>query len=315
MSDAVAIGVDIGGTRLRAASLGADGQVLEHESTERPGDGAGFADQAVAAVADLVTRLGPELPVGIGIASVVDDRGWLVTAPNLPVEGFPLRDRIAEATGGNVVVVNDASAACFAEARLGAGRDHDDVVLLTVGTGVGGGAVVAGRLLRGAHGMATEFGHVVVADGGRRCPCGTHGCLEAYASGRAVGEVAAELLADGRTSSALAREPVVDGAAVTRAAREGDALATEVVTAAGRWLGIGIASLVNALDPGVVLLGGGAGAAMQEWLLPAARAAAEPRVLGHRRRTLPAIVPAALGDEAGVVGAGLLARELLGRDA
>lgn len=309
---AVAIGVDIGGTRLRAASLGADGEVLEHESTARPaGDGAQFADQAVTAVVDLVDRLGPDLPVGIGIASVVDDRGWLVDAPNLGVEDYPLQDRVAEAIGHDVVVVNDASAACYAEWHHGAGRDHGDVVLLTVGTGVGGGAVVGGRLLRGAHGMATEFGHVVVNDGGRRCGCGNHGCLEAYASGRAVGELAAEWLSEGRTSAALAREPVIDGEAVTRAARDGDALALDVVHETGRWLGVGIASLVNALDPGIVLVGGGAGAAMEQWLLPAARSASAPRILGHRRRTLPAIVPAALGDEAGVVGAGLLARDVL----
>lgn len=310
---AVAIGVDIGGTRLRAASLGADGTILEHESTARPaGDGTQFADQAVQAVADLVDRLGSELPVGIGIASVVDDRGWLVNAPNLGVEGYPLQDRVTEAVGREVVVVNDASAACYAEWHLGAGRDHDDVLLLTVGTGVGGGAVVGGRLLRGAHGMATEFGHIVLCDGGRRCGCGNHGCLEAYASGRAVGDVAAEWLAEGRSSAALAHEPVIDGEAVTRAAAQGDQLALDVVTEAGRWLGIGIASLVNALDPGIVLVGGGAGAAMEQWLLPAARSASEPRILGHRRRPLPRIVAAALGDEAGVAGAGLLARDVLG---
>ncbi len=233
-------------------------------------------------------------------------------APNLGLEAFPMRERVTGVLGRDVVVVNDAAAACLAEARLGGGREHPDVVLLTVGTGVGGGAMVAGQPLRGAHGMATEFGHIVVAEGGRRCPCGTHGCLEAYASGRAVGDIAAERLADGRTS-ALAREPVVDGAAVTRAARDGDPLAIEVVTEAGRWLGVGIASLVNALDPGVVLVGGGAGEAMATWMLPAARAAAEPRVLGHRGRTLPAITPAELGDEAGVVGAALLAHDDLAR--
>lgn len=309
MSDATAIGVDIGGTRLRAASVAADGTVVAREATTRPAaDGPeGFGPEVVVALEQLVRRLGPDLPLGIGIASLVDAEGRLVDAPNLEVDGFPLRERLVEALGPSVTVVNDATAACLAEARVGAAAGHDDVVLLTVGTGVGGGAMVAGRLLRGAHGMATEFGHIVVAEGGRRCPCGTHGCLEAYASGRAVGDIAAEWLAQGRTSAALAREPVVDGAAVTRAARDGDPLATEVVTEAGRWLGVGIAGLVNALDPAVVLVGGGAGEAMQQWLLPAARSAAEPRVLGHRRRVLPAITPAALGDDAGVVGAALLA--------
>lgn len=311
MSQAAAVGVDIGGTRLRAAAIAADGTVLAREATARPhttDSGAeGFGARVVAVVDDLVRRLGPDLPVGIGIASVVDLQGRLVHAPNLEVEGFPLRERVADVLGDRVTVVNDATAACLAEARFGAAVGHQDVVLLTVGTGVGGGAMVAGRLLLGAHGMAAEFGHLVVADGGRRCPCGSHGCLEAHASGRAVGEVAAEWLDQGRTSPALAREPVVDGAAVTRAAASGDSLATEVITDAGRWLGIGVAGLVNALDPAVVLVGGGAGEAMQQWLLPAARAAAEPRVLGHHRRSLPPIVPAGLGDDAGVVGAALLA--------
>lgn len=309
MSGAVAVGVDIGGTRLRAASVSADGTILDRQATTRPAaDGAeAFGAAVVTALEELVTRLGPDLPVGIGIAAMVDREGRLVDAPNLDVAGLPLRDRVERALGTRAVVVNDATAACLAEARVGAARAHDDVVLLTVGTGVGGGAVVGGEVLRGAHGMATEFGHLVVAEGGRRCPCGNHGCLEAYASGRAVAAIAAEHLADGRSSPALERERVVDGEAVTRAARAGDPLASEVLQSAGFWLGVGIASLVNALDPAVVLVGGGAGAAMQDWLLPAARRSAEPRLLGTGRRPLPPIVPADLGDDAGVVGAALLA--------
>lgn len=304
-----AVGVDLGGTRLRAAAVTADGAVVDREAARRPaGDGPdAFGTAVVDIVGTLAERLGPGCPVGIGIASLVDRDGRLVDAPNLTVEGFPLREQVASALHVPVTVVNDATAACLGEARLGAGRGHDDVLLLTVGTGVGGGAVVDGRLLRGAHGMATEFGHLVVAEGGRRCPCGTHGCLEAYASGRAIGHVAAEWLAEGRTSEALAREPVIDGTAVTRAARAGDPLALEVVVEAGRWLGVGLASLVNAFDPAVVLVGGGAGEALQQWLLPAARSSMAARVLGSRRRTLPPVVPAALGDDAGVAGAALLA--------
>lgn len=313
MSDAAAIGVDIGGTRLRAAAVRADGTVVDREATARP-DGAdadGFGGALLTALDELVGRLGRGLPVGIGIASMVDADGRLVYAPNLQVRGLALRERAAEALDVPVVVANDATAACLAEVRAGAARGHDDVVLLTVGTGVGGGALVAGRLLRGAHGLATEFGHVVVAEGGRRCPCGTHGCLEAYASGRAIGAIAAEQLSDGRHSPALAREAVVDGEAVTRAARAGDALATEIIVEAGRWLGVGIAGLVNALDPSLVLVGGGAGDAMQQWLLPAARSSCEPRLLGSGHRAAPPIRSAALGDDAGVIGAALLA---LGQD-
>lgn len=306
-----AIGVDIGGTRLRAAAVSADGTVVARESSARPEDGPSqdaFIESLLEALADVTGRLGADLPVGIAIASLVDRDGRLVAATNLDVGGVELRRRAVERLGApHVSVVNDATAACLAEARVGGAVGHDDVLLVTVGTGVGGGALVAGRLLRGSDGLATEFGHIVVAEGGRRCPCGTHGCLEAYAAGRSVGEIAGERLAEGRTSGALASEPVIDGEAVTRAARAGDEMAVEVIREAGRWLGIGLASLTNVLDPAIVLVGGGAGQAMGEWLLPAARAAYGPRVLGHARRNLAAIEPAALGDDAGVVGAALLA--------
>lgn len=306
-----AIGVDVGGTRLRAAAVAADGTVVARESAPRPSDGDSqdvFVDALLTTLADVTDRLGADLPLGIGIASLVDRDGRLVAATNLDVGGVELRRRAVERLATpHVSVVNDATAACLGEARVGAARGHDDVVLVTVGTGVGGGAMVDGRLLRGSDGLATEFGHIVVAEGGRRCPCGTHGCLEAYAAGRAVGEIAAERLAEGRTSQALASEPVVDGEAVTRAARAGDEMAIEVVREAGRWLGVGLANLTNVLDPGIVLVGGGAGAAMEEWMLPAARAAHAPRVLGHARRMLAAIEPAGLGDDAGAVGAALLA--------
>jgi glucokinase len=310
----VAIGVDIGGTRLRAALVTDDGQVLAREASERPvGDGPeGLGDAVVDALAALTTRLGTGIPVGVGIASLVGARGQLVQGANLDVTGYPLQDRAAAALGVAVSVANDATVACLAESRVGAARGHQDVILLTVGTGVGGGAIVDGRLLRGAHGLATEFGHIVVAEGGRRCACGSHGCVEAYASGQAIGAIVAERLAAGRTSTALAREPVVDGAAVTRAVAQGDGLALEVVREAGHWLGVVVAGLVNALDPALVVIGGGAGEALSSWLLPVIEASMAPRVLGHRHRTLPPVHAAALGDDAGVVGAALLALDEVG---
>lgn len=309
VGDAAAIGVDVGGTRLRAAAVDADGRILQHEATERPSgeDPDAFGRELIDRLTDLLARLGPGVPVGIGVASVVGPDGVLVSAPNLPADGLPLGAWAREALEVPVTVVNDATAACLAEARVGAAVGVDDVLLVTVGTGVGGGAMVAGRLLRGAQGMAAEFGHLVVAEGGRRCECGNHGCLEAVASGRAIGEIAAERLAEGRTSDALAAEPVVDGESVSRAAEAGDRLAREVVDEAGRWLGIGLAGLVNAFDPALVLVGGGAGHALQDHLLPAARTAMATRVLGHQRRRLPPVQAAGLGDEAGVMGAALLA--------
>lgn len=309
---AVAIGVDVGGTRLRVAAVDGRGRMVARADGPRP---AGTTPSAFgrALLDDLPARireLGPDLPVGIGIAALASRDGTLVDAPNLPVAGLALGARAREALGVPVTVLNDATAACLGEARAGAAAGVPDVVMVTVGTGIGGGAVVDGRLLRGAGGLAAEFGHLVVDPDGRRCPCGADGCLEAYASGRALGVVAAERLADGEESSALAREPVVDGAAVGRAAAGGDALATEVVDRAGGWLAIGIADLVNAFDPAVVVVGGGAGQGLGELLLAPARRALPDHVLGRDHRPMPDLVLAELGDDAGVVGAALAAIEL-----
>lgn len=309
---AVAVGIDIGGTNLRAARVTADGRVLAHTSAPTPsprGDGQTNGGAAlVDAILDVRSALGdPVLPLGIGIAATVDRQGRLTATPNLDAEDVPLGDLLRRAVDQPLRIANDAVAAVWAEHRVGAARGVDDVILVTIGTGVGGGAVIAGNLVEGAHGMATEFGHLVIHEGGRLCPCGVFGCLEAYASGRAFGEIAAERLAEGRGSPALAAGGRVDGVAVTRAAVAGDPLAIEVLVEAGRMLGVGLASLVNALDPELILVGGGAGAAAGTWLLPAAREAMASRVMGHRHRRLPEVRMAALGDEAGVVGAALLA--------
>lgn len=309
MDTAAAIGVDIGGTHLRVATVDRRGRVLEREGTARPrGDTPeAFARGLEEVLAERLARFDDDLPLGVGIAGVVGHGDRLVYGPNLPLEGLHLRDRLAAAVGRRVTVVNDATAACLAESRVGAAAGCDHVVLLTLGTGVGGGAMVEGRLLQGASGYAGEFGHMVVAEGGRQCPCGTYGCLEAHASGRAIGEIAAEHLAAGRTSEALARRSPIDAVAVAEAADEGDPLAREVLEQAGRWLGIGLASLANALDPAVIVIGGGAGHALGHRLIPVATDAMGSRVLGHRGRALPEVRRAALGDDAGVVGAALLA--------
>ena len=306
---AVAVGVDVGGTHLRVASVDPRGQVVDRDATVRP-DGdtpEEFAAGLEKTLAEQLARFPDDLPVGLGIAGVVGHGDRLVYGPNLPLEGLHLLGRLRDALGREVTITNDATAACLAEARVGAGAGCDDVVLLTIGTGVGGGAMVNGQLLEGASGYAAEFGHVIVAEGGRRCPCGNRGCLEAHAAGRAIGEIAAEHLAAGRTSEALAAATPPDAVAVARAADAGDALALEVLEDAGRWLGVGLASLVNALDPEVVVIGGGAGHALGHRLIPVATDAMGSRVLGHRGRRLPQIRRAQLGDDAGVVGAALLA--------
>ena len=306
VGEPVAIGIDVGGTKVVAATLDGDGRVLQRLRRETPvGDGRRLVDELEA----LLGELGAAVPVGVGIAGLVTPAGLVRYGPNISVQDLDLAAALRQRTGQPVAVVNDASAAALGEQRVGAGRGHRDVVMLTLGTGVGGGVVVGGRLVTGANGFAGELGHVIVEDGGRPCPCGNRGCLEAYAAGSAIGRRAAQRLADERTPSLLREVDECTGKAVTLAARDGDELAREVLLEAGRWLGIAIAGLVNALDPEVVLLGGGAAAETATWLLPEARETMAARIIGHDWREPPALELAALGDDAGMVGAGLLAAD------
>ncbi len=314
-----AIGIDIGGTKLVAATVAADGTVLERHRRATP---ATDAERLVATVAELAETLAPSgsgrlpaasgsgrLPIGIGIAGLVEANGTLLYAPNLAVRDLPLAQRVAAATGAPVTVVNDASAAALGEQRAGAAQGHRDVALFTLGTGVGGGLLVGGELVIGAQGFAGELGHLVVAEGGRRCPCGNRGCIEAYASGRAIARIAAERLRDRSSRSVLRDERELDGRSVTDAALAGDELAREVLVEVGAWLGVAAGNVVNALDPQLVLVGGGAAARTARFVPPAARSALADRVLGGRERSAPPVGLAALGDDAGMIGAALLASE------
>lgn len=279
-----ALGIDIGGTNVRVATVDGDGGVTDLRRAPTPRD----VDALVATVVELVAGRG--LPVGVGIAGGVTADGTLCGAPNLGIDGAPVGRLLAEALGRPAVVVNDATAATWAEHVVGAARGVDDVVMLTLGTGVGGGVVLDGRLLRGHGGLGGELGHVIVHEGGVLCNCGNRGCLEAYASGSAM------VLGD-RNASELAA-----------AARAGDEAAARHLEQVGTWLGVGIAGLVAVLDPALVVVGGGAGEAAFDAVVPAARIALADRLFGRPRRRPPEIVPASLGDRAGVVGAALLAQ-------
>lgn len=307
MGEAVAIGIDVGGTKLVAAVIDGEGRVLERLRRETP---AGDARRLVDDLRGLVADLGGDLPVGVGIAALVTPAGVVRYGPNIDVHDLDLARALSEGAAGPAVVLNDASAAALGEQRVGAARGHRDVVMLTLGTGVGGGVVVGGALLTGANGFGGELGHLVVDDGGRRCACGNRGCVEAYASGSAIGERARQRLADEPVDSLLRDAERPTGRDVTLAARDGDELAREVLVEAGQWLGVALAGLVNALDPEVVLLGGGAAAQTATWMLPAARTAMERRIIGHTWRPPPPLELAALGDDAGMVGAGLAAVDL-----
>lgn len=304
-----AVGVDVGGTKLAAGLVAPDGSVLARRRVQTPPEG---GPAVAAAIGTVVRELWAEAdagpgPVGVGAAGIVDLDGMVRYAPNIPGwRDTPLAAELTAALGVAVRVDNDANAAVWGEFRAGAARGAEGAVLMvTVGTGIGGGLILGGELVRGRHGLAAEFGHLIVSEGGPECGCGNRGCLEAMASGTAIAREAREGLARGE-GGALAGLADPTGKDVTRAAADGDAFARGVLARCGAWLGVGIVSLVHALDPELVVVGGGA---MQagELLLAPARAAFAERLMGRASRTMPPIVPAALGDDAGLVGAALLA--------
>lgn len=307
MSSSLAVGVDIGGTQVRAALVDTDGQVLARADRSTPGE----ASALLAAVAGTVDEVssGRTIPIGVGIAGLVDADGVFHYGPNLAVRDLPIGPWLAQRTSAPVAVANDASVAALGEQRFGAGQGHRHVLLVTLGTGVGGGVVIDGQLLTGAHGFAAELGHVVVRDAGRRCPCGADGCVEAYASGTAIAAVAGDRLAATEQDSSLRGVPAVTGPVVTAAAADGDALAIDVLRDGGRALGVMIASVTNVLDPSVILLAGGVAAAAARWYLPAVDEVLATNLLGAAaRRPIPPVRLADLGEHAGVVGAACLVR-------
>jgi glucokinase len=305
-----ALGVDVGGTKLVAATVDVDGRIIERRREQTP---ARDADRLVGSLTHLIGELaGAGTPVGIGIAGMVDPAGRVRYGPNIGVRDLPLSELLADVAGGEVTVVNDANAAVLGEQRAGAGRGRDDVLLFTLGTGVGGGVVLGGTLREGAHGYGGEVGHLIVEEGGRPCGCGNRGCIEAYASGTAIGLAARDRLVDPEAASLLRDDQELSGRSVTQAAVAGDALAQSILVDVGRWLGIAAASLVNVLDPEVILIGGGASVATAPWVIPAAEHTLADRVLGRRLRPTPPIELTELGDDAGIVGAALLALDRAG---
>jgi glucokinase len=307
VSDPVAIGIDVGGTKLVAATVTADGTVLDRQRRETPArDGELLQRTLARCVVELGGGEG-RLPVGVGIAGLVTPSGEVRYGPNIGVRDLPLASRLAETAGCEVSVVNDATAATFGEQRIGAGRGRDDLLMFTLGTGVGGGVVVGGEVLIGHAGFAGELGHVIVDEGGRACPCGNRGCIEAYASGTSMGLIARERLVDLSVDTTLRDEAELTGRTVTRAALAGDTFATSILAEAGWWLGVAAASLVNVLDPELILIGGGAALQTSRWVLPAAETALAEHLIGSPWRVAPAFELAALGDDAGMVGAALLA--------
>ena len=300
MAEPLTVGVDIGGTKVLAGVVGVDGQVVEllqRRTPHRSSTPAVVTDTIVGAVEDL--RGDAEIAaVGIGAAGFVDLSGVVRFAPHLSWRDEPLQVVLEQRLGLPVVVDNDANTTARAEVRFGAGRGFTEVLCLTLGTGIGGAVVVGGDVVRGGQGLAGEFGHMQVVPDGLACECGQRGCWEQYSSGRAIARV-------GRAHGGL------DGPGVTEAARAGERWALEAFEDVGAWLGVGLAGLVAALDPQVVIVGGGLSEA-GALLLEPARRTFSARLPGRGFRDEPPIVAAELGPDAGFIGAAALARELLG---
>ncbi|MBD0292815.1 MAG: ROK family glucokinase [Jiangellaceae bacterium] len=308
------IGVDVGGTKIAGGLVDEAGRIVARTRRETPS-----TDPAaiLADIADVVRELraGQEVDaVGVGSAGFVDAaRSTVLFAPNVAWRDVPMRDQVAAATGLPVVVENDGNAAAWGEFRFGAAEDVDDMVCVTVGTGIGGGIVLDGILFRGAHGVAAELGHMRVVPDGHPCGCGNRGCIEQYASGRALEREARALAASGAgfatrlVQLAGGNPDAISGRMVTRAATEGDELSRELLADLGRWLGAALASFAALLDPAVFVIGGGVSEAGDLILAPTA-AAFRRNLPARGYRSAAHVRIATLGNDAGIVGAADLAR-------
>jgi len=318
-----AIGVDLGGTNLRIAAVDERGTLLEKTTTgTQVARGRDFViGEMCEAIRATATKFSSSklAGIGIGVPGIIDmDTGMLRESPNLPGwHDYPVRDEIERRLGTKVILENDANSAALGEKWLGAARDYDDMLMLTLGTGVGGGIVLGGRVWHGMRGMAGEPGHITVEPEGPPCPCGNRGCLEQYASATAVVRMAREAIDQG-SSPALARasqeDPEFGAKVVYQAAVQGDPVAQEIFRRVGWALGIGLADLINLLNLPIYLIGGGVANAWDAFL-PALleevrkrsfvyRATAPGESSGSGKKTI--ITCALLGGDAGLFGAARL---------
>jgi len=312
--ESLAIGVDIGGTKIAAGVVDQEGRIVASTRRDTPAED---PSKTLDAIADAIRELTSKhvcIGVGLGAAGFVDEkRSTVMFAPNLAWRDEHLRTSLERMLELAVVVENDANAAAWAEARFGAARGESHAVVLTVGTGIGGGIVIDGELVRGRYGVAAEVGHLNVVPDGRRCGCGLQGCWEQYGSGSALEQdaqeqavvspaMAVELLklADGRAEN-------ITGEMVTQAAKAGDVAALWCFDELGKWLGRGIAQLAAILDPGVFVIAGGVSAA-GELLLARTETVFHKYLTGRGHRPTAEVRIAELGPDAGIVGAADLAR-------
>jgi glucokinase len=309
----LAIGVDIGGTKVAAGVVDDEGRVLDRERRQTPGKDAAATEEVIVEVVNELAARHEVSAVGIGAAGwIANDNSTVLFSPHLAWRNEPLREALAGRIKHPLIIENDANASAWAEYRYGAAQGQPVVTCVTLGTGIGGGLVIAGDVYRGAFGIACEYGHMTLVQDGRLCACGNRGCWEMYASGRALARDARELASESPVAAARLLDLAgtaqdITGPLVTAAAAEGDPAAVSICTTMGRWLGRGLANLAAVLDPSIFVIGGGVSAA-GELLLRPAREEFAHTLTGRGFRPVAVIEGAALGPEAGLVGAADLAR-------
>jgi len=313
MSTPETVGVDLGGTKVLVGVVGENRKVLYEDQERSAGQGQDELLETLEREVREALEARPNVAaVGLGIPCTIDrKRGVAISAVNLPIHNVPIRDLMRERLGIPVFIDNDANVAALAEHRFGAAKGTSDAVMLTIGTGIGGGVIIDGQLYRGSTGAASEPGHMVIDFDGPRCQgnCPNRGCLETFASGTALareGRAAAEREPSSALGKALAEHGEIVGKTVTDAANEGDPTAAAVVEEAGRRLGAGLSSLANIFEPEVIVLGGGVAKAVGARMLDPAREELRSRALPPMNEV--PVELAELGTEAGMVGAAEMAR-------
>ena len=310
----LACGIDVGGTKIAGGVVDTDGTILAQARVESPATDSDAIENAIEQVVRLLQLDHAITSVGVGAAGFVDkERSTVMFAPNLAWRDEPMKADLERRLNLPVVVENDANVAAWGEFEFGAGKDVVDLLLVTVGTGVGGGIVLDGELYRGGFGVAAEIGHLRVERNGRACGCGNRGCWEQYASGSALvrgARKAAEngsLLAQGLLDRAGGVPRDITGPMISEAAAQGDRFAIEQVELLGQWLGEGIAQLAAVLDPAVAVIGGGV-SEVGDLLLDPIRASFRNNLTARGHRPELEIRKAELGNAAGMIGAADLAR-------
>lgn len=305
----IIIGVDIGGTQMRAASYAPDQlEPIKQKKIATLASEPGGFDRLIQVIEAVWPKDEAVEAIGLGSPGPLDPHtGYLLAPPNNPEwHNFPLAPNVEKHFGVKAYLDNDANLAGLAEYRFGAGKGHHDVIYITVSTGIGGGVIIADRLLQGYHGLAAELGHSIIDPNGPPCSCGHAGHLEAYSSGPAIVKYVLAELEAGATSS-LKRSDSLNARDVSEAAKNGDALAVRAYQRAGEYLGIGVASFLHAFDPSIVIFGGGV-SQVGELLFEPFKASLNKRVFHPRYLEGLSFATATLGDDAGLLGALALAR-------